>query len=258
MDANRWRDVVYVLVSFPLAILELSVASDAVAHGDRAPGDAAPAGRLGSLGRPPVDRGIPTAPHLDGRRGRCSSGSSSCPVAASVSRGMIALHRAVVEGLLCVDPTVALRQDVERLRGSRSAALELEASELRRIERDLHDGAQARLVCPGDRPGPGRGPHRDRSRVREDARRRRPRAGTPGARGAARPRPRDRAGDPPRSRARGRARVGRRREPAADGPREHPRPGRAAARLRSSGRPTSWSPSRWPTSPSTPRRAAAW
>jgi signal transduction histidine kinase len=35
---------------------------------------------------------------------------------------------------------------VERLRGSRSAAVELEASELRRIERDLHDGAQQRLV----------------------------------------------------------------------------------------------------------------
>jgi signal transduction histidine kinase len=36
---------------------------------------------------------------------------------------------------------------VERLRGSRSAAVELEASELRRIERDLHDGAQQRLVA---------------------------------------------------------------------------------------------------------------
>ena len=68
------------------------------------------------------------------------------PTAAVVSRGLMILHRAVVQGLLCVDPTAALRQDVERLRGSRSAALELEASELRRIERDLHDGAQQRLV----------------------------------------------------------------------------------------------------------------
>ena len=56
------------------------------------------------------------------------------------------LHRAVVQGLLCVDPAEALRRDNERLRGSRAAALELEASELRRIERDLHDGAQQRLV----------------------------------------------------------------------------------------------------------------
>ena len=56
------------------------------------------------------------------------------------------LHRAVVQGLLCVDPAEALRRDNERLRGSRAAALELEATELRRIERDLHDGAQQRLV----------------------------------------------------------------------------------------------------------------
>ncbi|MCJ7711253.1 MAG: sensor histidine kinase, partial [Chloroflexi bacterium] len=42
--------------------------------------------------------------------------------------------------------SAALRRDVERLRDTRSAALEVEASELRRIERDLHDGAQQRLV----------------------------------------------------------------------------------------------------------------
>jgi signal transduction histidine kinase len=68
------------------------------------------------------------------------------PVAASVTRGLIAMHRFVVVGLLCVDPSAALRRDVERLRDTRSAALEVEASELRRIERDLHDGAQQRLV----------------------------------------------------------------------------------------------------------------
>ena len=68
------------------------------------------------------------------------------PVAASVSRGLMLMHRAVVEGLLCVAPARRCAHEVERLRGSRSAAVELEASELRRIERDLHDGAQQRLV----------------------------------------------------------------------------------------------------------------
>ena len=91
---------------------------------------------------------------------RWSWASSSCRSRRRSRAASCILHRAVVEGLLCVDPTAALRQDVERLRGSRSAALELEASELRRIERDLHDGAQQRLVCPGDRPGPGRGADR--------------------------------------------------------------------------------------------------
>ena len=68
------------------------------------------------------------------------------PVAASATRGMAILHRLIVEGLLCISPADALRRDNERLRGSRSAAIELEATELRRIERDLHDGAQQRLV----------------------------------------------------------------------------------------------------------------
>jgi signal transduction histidine kinase len=38
---------------------------------------------------------------------------------------------------------------IERLRESREAAVNVQESELRRIERDLHDGAQARLVSLG-------------------------------------------------------------------------------------------------------------
>jgi signal transduction histidine kinase len=52
-----------------------------------------------------------------------------------------------------------LRARVDRLISSRRGALDAQALELRRIERDLHDGAQARLVSLGmtlglaDRPG---------------------------------------------------------------------------------------------------------
>ena len=56
------------------------------------------------------------------------------------------LHRAVVSGLLCTSESRELRRQVETLRESRSAVLESEATELHRIERDLHDGAQQRLV----------------------------------------------------------------------------------------------------------------
>jgi signal transduction histidine kinase len=42
-----------------------------------------------------------------------------------------------------------LRARVERLTRSRSGALDAQAQELRRIERDLHDGAQARIVSLG-------------------------------------------------------------------------------------------------------------
>ena len=148
LDVDRWRDVVYVLLLFPLAILEFSLAlvlwTLAIAF--------TLAGPLAILVRllgghvyiaTWADR---TAFVLVVGVVLTVVGLFLIPVAASTSRGLMALHRAVVQGLLCVDPTVALRQDVERLRGSRSAALELEASELRRFERDLHDGAQQRLV----------------------------------------------------------------------------------------------------------------
>ena len=126
------------------------------------------------------------------------------------------LHRAVVQGLLCVDPAEALRRDNERLRGSRAAALELEASELRRIERDLHDGAQQRLVSLAIDLG------RAEERIDTDPAAAKaivvdaPRAGAARARRAARPRPRDDARDPRRPRARGRAVVRRRGQPGAD------------------------------------------
>ncbi|HSV92183.1 MAG TPA: histidine kinase, partial [Desulfobacterales bacterium] len=68
------------------------------------------------------------------------------PVAATVARGLMTLHRAVVAGLLCESEQRRLEHRVATLEGSRRAVLDVEASELRRIERDLHDGAQQRLV----------------------------------------------------------------------------------------------------------------
>ena len=146
LDPNRWRDVVYILVLFPLAVLEFSVAiglwlvafvlivAPVLVEGLRSAG----------VDLIPADL---SAGWAAGLSASVVIGVILVPVAASVSRGLVVMHRVVVEGLLCVDPTEALRQDVARLRGSRSAALELEASELRRIERDLHDGAQQRLVA---------------------------------------------------------------------------------------------------------------
>ena len=146
LDANRWRDVVYVLILFPLATLELTVALMLWLAAIALLATPLLLAGLGTLSSRLSIVGVPEPPSWTVAVAMLV-GFVLLPVAASASRGMIVLHRAVVEGLLCVDPTVALRQDVERLRGSRSAALELEASELRRIERDLHDGAQARLVA---------------------------------------------------------------------------------------------------------------
>lgn len=45
------------------------------------------------------------------------------------------------------EPDSALTERVDELTRTRSGALDVQAAELRRIERDLHDGAQARLVA---------------------------------------------------------------------------------------------------------------
>jgi signal transduction histidine kinase len=54
----------------------------------------------------------------------------------------LALHRAALQ-----PGQRSLQLRVDELTRTRSGALDVQASELRRIERDLHDGAQARLVA---------------------------------------------------------------------------------------------------------------
>jgi signal transduction histidine kinase len=144
LDAARWYDMAYVAVSFPLAIIEFLVA--VVLWTIAAAMVLAPAA---------IAIAHVAGVHIAGLGGRdpylvlaavFAVGLVLLPVAASSTRGMAILHRYVVEGLLCISPAQALQRENERLRESRSAAVELEASELRRIERDLHDGAQQRLV----------------------------------------------------------------------------------------------------------------
>jgi signal transduction histidine kinase len=145
LDEARWRDVLYVAINLPLSIIEFVVVAwfwsvslffltmpvwyDAVA------GASLPVG-LGPLSS--HDAGIVVL--------RTSFGALLLPLAASLSQLVMALHRGVVTSLLCTSESRELRRQVAVLRQSRSAVLETEATELHRIERDLHDGAQQRLV----------------------------------------------------------------------------------------------------------------
>jgi signal transduction histidine kinase len=144
-DTSRWLDVVYVLVALPLAVIEfvlavvLWTAAAALLLSPLALVVPRPAGVELLLGNLQIDAGAAVAVAF-------TIGLVLLPIAASATRGMAVLHRLIIEGLLCMSPSEALRRDNERLRDSRSATIELEASELRRIERDLHDGAQQRLV----------------------------------------------------------------------------------------------------------------
>jgi signal transduction histidine kinase len=66
--------------------------------------------------------------------------------APHVIRGLAAMDRGLIKGLLGGSPTAELRQRVESLTVSRDASVDIADAERRRIERDLHDGVQAQLV----------------------------------------------------------------------------------------------------------------
>ncbi|GAA3370708.1 sensor domain-containing protein [Streptomyces sannanensis] len=65
------------------------------------------------------------------------------------NRPLIGLHFRLAESLLPPGREAELHRRIDRLTETRHDALDTSAAELRRIERDLHDGAQARLVAMG-------------------------------------------------------------------------------------------------------------
>ncbi|MGW3076783.1 MULTISPECIES: sensor histidine kinase [unclassified Kitasatospora] len=66
------------------------------------------------------------------------------PVLPWVVRGLVAVDRILIESLLFPG---ALAERVRELEDDRGTVVDTAAADLRRIERDLHDGAQARLVA---------------------------------------------------------------------------------------------------------------
>ncbi|MFG2929929.1 sensor histidine kinase [Streptomyces achromogenes] len=66
------------------------------------------------------------------------------PVLPYLARLMANLDRAMVRGLL--SPSDELERRIAELESDRGIVVDTAAADLRRIERDLHDGAQARLV----------------------------------------------------------------------------------------------------------------
>ncbi|MFE1335544.1 sensor histidine kinase [Streptomyces microflavus] len=70
-------------------------------------------------------------------------------VGLKAAEPLLRLHFLIARPLLAPTPEQTLAQRVDRLTETRHEAVDTAASELRRIERDLHDGAQARLVAMG-------------------------------------------------------------------------------------------------------------
>ena len=173
-------------------------------------------------------------------------------VAPWVTRAVVAADRWLLRALLGPGK---LAQRVADLEETRAHAVDDSAALLRRIERDLHDGAQVRLAALAMNLGmakeklgdDGDPPDVDR-RPRAGGRRPRERQGRPGR--APRPRPRHPpagAGQRPGRRAghaRGRSAV----------PVDLSADSRSGPPRRSRPSPTSAPPSCWPTWPSTARR----
>ncbi|MEU1127468.1 sensor domain-containing protein [Streptomyces sp. NPDC005899] len=67
------------------------------------------------------------------------------PVLPFVARGLANADRAMVRGML--SPSDELENRIAELESDRGVVVDTAAADLRRIERDLHDGAQARLVA---------------------------------------------------------------------------------------------------------------
>jgi signal transduction histidine kinase len=63
-----------------------------------------------------------------------------------ITRGLTVIHEAVARGLLGRWPSEELQREVADLSASRGAAVAAEDQALRRLERDLHDGPQQRLI----------------------------------------------------------------------------------------------------------------
>ncbi|MFF2270753.1 sensor histidine kinase [Agromyces sp. NPDC058136] len=63
-----------------------------------------------------------------------------------VFRGLTKLHEVIARGILGAWRSEALEREVAQLSASRGAAVQAEDASLRRLERDIHDGPQQRLV----------------------------------------------------------------------------------------------------------------
>src|SRR5918992_5377399 len=138
-DPQRWKDVVYLALHGVLGFVWGTVWIVLVGF------------VLGSISLPAWWWAMPdSAEYLwfaidtwEESVGAAALGVALLPVALLVQRPL-ALSQAQIARVL-LGPSLAAR--VERLTETRAGAVDAATSELQRIERDLHDGAQARLVA---------------------------------------------------------------------------------------------------------------
>jgi signal transduction histidine kinase len=136
-DPATWRDVAWTaanLVAVVLAALSAVIVAT---------------GLIGFIG-PELTREIPPPAFPGNTAGTLAVlGLAIASVGVLAAPALLRAYGLVARSILAPDGEAELASRVRQLTQSRSEALDTGAAEIRRIERDLHDGAQARLVAMG-------------------------------------------------------------------------------------------------------------
>jgi signal transduction histidine kinase len=147
-DPQSWRDLLHGVVAFPVRLVTFVLAVTWTVGG------------LGALLYVTWQWALPDDDDeggglfwlLTGVEGRLGEtilntlvGAVMVATSPLVVRGLVATRAALARGLL-TNQTAALRARAVQLESSRRAAVQAEAQTLRRLERDIHDGPQQRLV----------------------------------------------------------------------------------------------------------------
>ncbi len=147
-DPATWKDLAYLLLLFPLGTVWAAITLAFWGWGltlltTPAYYYALPEGGIGWLG---LDRIAPPVDSLPRAVLACAVGALLTIAAPYVVRGLGHVYGQVARGLLGPTPGQRVANEAARLRHSRDRAVEAAAAERRRVERDLHDGAQQRLI----------------------------------------------------------------------------------------------------------------
>src|SRR5215212_539855 len=140
-DGATWKDLLWLLVVLP--VLGLAGFTLAVSVWGAAIGMVLMPAWYWSIPQPGIDRGLFTIDTL-------GEALAVVPVGLVLIAVAVPLTRASSFGVASVGRALLApseRRRVEQLERTRAGAVDSQAAELQRIERDLHDGAQARLVA---------------------------------------------------------------------------------------------------------------
>jgi signal transduction histidine kinase len=142
-DVRTWKDLLWHLLLLPIGIAGFTIA---VTTWGTTLGLLAMPAWYWSITDPGVDLGLFTIDTWPEAVAASGLGVLSLPLTIALVRGSAAGTAALAKLVLGTE-RAELEQRVETLTATRAGAVDAAALELQRIERDLHDGAQARMVA---------------------------------------------------------------------------------------------------------------